>query len=321
MKKNLGRKLFSISFAGAALMGMTLMTGCQNQETANISTSAPVETTQPETTSTADNHSESIGSLLLSVNPEIEIEYDSAGNVTEIEGLNDDGKKIIQDAQAYKGQPVQETVRSLVTDIDEAGYFDATVDGHEKNIILKLDPDSALPNDHFLTDIADDVRTLVSERQMDSEPIAIDSDDYDDNYRAKGYINAQTAEEILKAQLESDDLQFVEKDYDIDDGVYEIEFTLDNKEYEYEVDAFSGKVLEAEVDGADDADDIRDDADDIYDDADDIYDDADDVYDDADDIYDDADNIYDDADDIYDDADDVYDDADDIYDDADDIDD
>ena len=50
MKKNLGRKLFSISFAGAALMGMTLMTGCQNQETANISTSAPVETTQPETT-------------------------------------------------------------------------------------------------------------------------------------------------------------------------------------------------------------------------------------------------------------------------------
>ena len=239
--------------------------------------------------------------------------------MTEIEGLNDDGKKIIQDAQAYKGQPVQETVRSLVTDIDEAGYFDATVDGHEKNIILKLDPDSALPNDHFLTDIADDVRTLVSERQMDSEPIAIDSDDYDDNYRAKGYINAQTAEEILKAQLESDDLQFVEKDYDIDDGVYEIEFTLDNKEYEYEVDAFSGKVLEAEVDGADDADDIRDDADDIYDDADDIYDDADDVYDDADDIYDDADDIYDDADDIYDDADDIYDDADDIYDDADDI--
>ena len=50
----------------------------------------------------------------------------------------------------------------------------------------------------------------------------------------------------MATQLQRNDLQFVQKDYDIDDGTYEIEFVLDGVEYEYEVNASTGKVLEVD---------------------------------------------------------------------------
>ena len=39
----------------------------------------------------------------------------------------------------------------------------------------------------------------------------------------------------------------VEKDYDLDDGEYEMEFVLDGVAYEYEVNAVTGKVAEMDI--------------------------------------------------------------------------
>lgn len=78
--------------------------------------------------------------------------------------------------------------------------------------------------------------------------MALNEDDYDDTYGDRGYINAQAAQNILSTQLGRDDLQFAEKDYDLDDGEYEIEFVMDGVEYEYEVNAVTGKVTEMDID-------------------------------------------------------------------------
>ena len=64
----------------------------------------------------------------------------------------------------------------------------------------------------------------------------------------KGYINAQAAQNILSAQVGRSDIQFVEREYDLDDGEYEVAFTMDGVEYEYEVNAVTGKVTEMDVD-------------------------------------------------------------------------
>ena len=163
-----------------------------------------------------------------------------------------------------------------------------------------------------MNNLADAARATVEAEQIGSRTVALDEDDLDDTHPGKDYINAQAAEDLLAAQLGRDDLQFVEREYDLDDGDYEVAFVLDGVEYEYEVDAVTGKVTEMDVDGVD-HDDLYDD--DIYDD--DLYDDDhDDLYDDDhDDLYDDDhDDLYDD--DIYDDYDDLYDD--DVYDDYDD---
>ena len=314
MKKN-NMKLSALVLT--SVLSLSLLTAC----TQNAGTAAAPSLT-PE------SPANSVGTVLLSVNPEIEMDYDDDGNVVALTGRNADGQAVLQGYSGYEGQACTAVVAQLVEKIDQGGYFDATIDGHEKNIVLKMARGSQTPDDDFLEDLAEAVRVVVKEDQIGSQTLALDDDDYDDVYGDQGYINAAAAQSIISAQMGRDDLQFVEKEYDLDDGDYEVEFVMDGVEYEYEVNAVTGKVTEMDVDvqnddDRDDVNDRNDDADDVYDD----YDDVDDRNDDADDVYDDYDDVddrNDDADDLYDDYDDVddrNDDADDLYDDHDDDDD
>ena len=310
MKKN-NMKLSALVLT--SVLSLSLLTACtQNAGTAAAPSLAP------------ESPANSVGTVLLSVNPEIEMDYDDDGNVVALTGRNADGQAVLQGYSGYEGQACTAVVAQLVEKIDQGGYFDATIDGHEKNIVLKMARGSQTPDDDFLEDLAEAVRVVVKEDQIGSQTLALDDDDYDDVYGDQGYINAAAAQSIISAQMGRDDLQFVEKEYDLDDGDYEVEFVMDGVEYEYEVNAVTGKVTEMDVDVQnDDVNDRNDDADDIYDDYDDVNDrndDADDVYDD----YDDVDDRNDDTDDLYDDYDDVddrNDDTDDLYDDYDDVDD
>ena len=311
MKKNFTQKHKNV-LATAAILSMALLaTGC------GASTSA-------------DTTSDAAGSILLSMNPEIEIEYDKDGMVLELEGRNDDGKNIAAAYADFAGKPTAEVLSGLIQDIHEAGYFENKVGGKEKNIVLKLGEGSQYSDD-FLIEMEDAIRQTVRTLGLKSAPMTVDQDDLDD----KGRINQDTAKKLLLHQLHLKSADFTDYEYELDDGVYELEFTVDGKEYEFEVNALNGKVLEADIDGNDDwkkiptggkkvnfQDDDWDDwddddrfDDDWDDDRDDIYDDDwDDKYDDMDDIYDD-----DDDDDWDDDRDDDWDDdSDDDWDDDDD---
>ena len=70
------------------------------------------------------------GTLILSVNPEIEINYDSQGNVTSVQGVNDDGKEIVEGYLGYEGKDCETVLDDLIRKINEAGYFSDTVDGN-----------------------------------------------------------------------------------------------------------------------------------------------------------------------------------------------
>ena len=65
----------------------------------------------------------STGILMLSVNPEIRIEYDKAGRVTDLDGQNDDGKEIVKAYPDYIGKSCEEVLQDLIVEINEAGYF------------------------------------------------------------------------------------------------------------------------------------------------------------------------------------------------------
>ena len=318
MKKNLTASLFACTITAALSAG--ILAGCSGQSPLSDSSSA-----QP-VTAESDG---SVGALLLSVNPEIEIAYDASGNVVSLTGLNEDGKSVLAGCPDYQGQPCKTVVPQLVSKIDDDGYFDTTIEGQDRNIVLKMERGSEYPSEAFLEELAAAVRTEVEADQIGSRAVTLDEDDYDDAYGDKGYINAGAAQEILSAQLGRDDIQFVEKEYDLDDGEYEVEFVLDGVKYEYEVNAVTGKVEEMDADFQDDDDlydDLDDHDDDLYDDMDDrdddLYDDMDDRDDDLydDDLYDDMDDH---DDDLYDDLDDRDDDLydDDLYDDMDDHDD
>ena len=326
MKKHINRHSILLALAASAALALT---ACSN--TAPPASVAPVAPAADPTPAAAET--QPAGTVLLSVNPEIEMDYDAAGSVLTLEGKNDDALAVLSGYTGYEGRACADVVGELVGRIHQGGYFDDTISGHERNIVLKLEQGSAQPGEAFLEELAAAAQSASASGQIGSRAVTLDEDDYDDAYGDKGYISAEAAREVLSAQLQRDDLQFVEREYDLSDGEYELEFVLDGVEYEYEVNAVTGKVTEAERDGADDDgrddlyDDDRDDIqDDLYDDdwdddRDDLYDDWDDGQDDLydDDWDDDRDDLYDD--DWDDDRDDLDDDWDDDNDDGDDDDD
>ena len=316
MKNNIRTKLLGLALT--TTMALSVLTACgSSAETASL----PSLSALPSAAASSQEESNaSVGTVLLSVNPEIEMDYDGHGNVTALTGRNQDAQALLSDYTGYEGRPCTEVIGELVQEISARGYFDTTVGGKERNVILKLEQGSAYPTDQFLEELAGAVRQVVATEQSGSQPVLLDQDDYDDVYGDKGYINASAAQSILSAQLGRDDLQFVEKDYDLDDGEYEVEFVLDGVTYEYEVNAYTGKITEVDVERQDDGNTSRNpDRDDLDDDADDAADDWNDD-DDAADNWDDDDDVADDWDDDDDVADD-WDDDDDVADDWDDVDD
>ncbi|MBM6774348.1 PepSY domain-containing protein [Olsenella profusa] len=300
MKTTSLRNILTSAAVGAALI--TTLGACGT---------APAQSDQAGVSADEGATARPAGTLLLSVNPEIEVDYDDRGLVTEVEGANDEGRAVVSGYAGYEGRECREVVSDLVGRIYEAGHFEQTVDGHDRNVVVKLEQGSDYPGDDFLRGIEDGVRARVGTFDLASDALAVAPEQLDE----RGYIGIDAAKDIVLAQLGLTEATFNDHEYELDDGVYEMEFVSGGVEYEYEVDARTGKVLEADLegnddwDGRDDWDDWRDDRYD-RDDADDRYDDADDRYDDVDD-HDDAD----DHDDRDDDHDDRYDDADDRYDD------
>ncbi len=241
MKKIFPAKLTALSLA--LILSLAALSGCG---------SAPAQPSQPSQASgssaSAGEAASSVGTVLLSVNPEIEMDYDAAGNVVALTGLNEDGRAVLASYTGYQGRACADVIGELVDAIHAGGYFDGTIGGHEKNIVLKLERGSEYPRDGFLDELAQAVRTVVEADAIGSQTVALGQDAYDDAYGDRGYINAQAARELLSTQLGRDDIQFVEKEYDLDDGEYELEFVLDGVEYEYEVNAVTGKVVEMDAD-------------------------------------------------------------------------
>ena len=300
--KRMNRKAL-VAGLGMSMVLAAALSGCGGTGQTTAAVSVPSEAA-----------SEVAGYVLMSVNPEIELSYDGEGNVVELEGANDDGRSVLADYDDYRGRPADEVMSELVREIDADGYFAGGVGGREKNIVLKVAEGSTYPSDDFMERIAESVKVTAGECGLGSGAYAVGTD-----IRISiGLIGIDAAKEIVLGQLGIDPAtaRFNDHEYELDDGVYELEFVAGGVEYDYEVDARTGKVLEADFERNDDWDDRElwdddDDADDWADDADDRDDDRDD-WDDRDDHddHDDHDDDWDDRDDDWDDRDDDWDDRD-----------
>ena len=133
----------------------------------------------------------------------------------------------------------------------------------------------------------------------------MDVDDFYGDVDKSKYISKEDA---IKAALQAAGLNDLQLDsgkaeFDCDDGIitYEVEFTANGQEYEYDINAQTGEIIKSEVD-VDDGDDDADDADDADDEYDDDHD-ADDYDDDYDDGHDDDHDDHDRDDDDHDEDD------------------
>lgn len=238
MKKNL------LLTMAALTMGIAAMTGCS---TMNSSAAAGVETMEEIVEE---------GILVLRVNPEIEINYNKQGLVTSLSGINNDGSAIVADYQDYIGKTCETVVQELVTEIEAAGYFVSDVDGNYRNITVQIEPGSVLPKDDFIDSITASVQYSVQEMNLSSKVVGIDQDDYDDRYQRNNkpsqYITKDKAIEIAltHAGVKREGTRFDDREFDFDDGtaIYELEFYHGSMEYEYDIDAVTGKIIKHKSD-------------------------------------------------------------------------
>lgn len=160
------------------------------------------------------------GTLILSVNPEIEINYDSQGNVTSVQGVNDDGKEIVEGYLGYEGKDCETVLDDLIRKINEAGYFSDTVDGNQKNIVLQLAAGSLIPEDDFLENISGSTRKVIDRLSLTNKILTVDEDDHDPDYAKDGkpspYISLAKAKEIALAQanVKASDAVFEDKEFE-----------------------------------------------------------------------------------------------------------
>ena len=108
------------------------------------------------------------GTLVLRVNPEIEIAYDENGMVTEIKGRNDDGKEMVASYSGYEGKETRQVVTDLVEMIGEAGYFVEEIEGKNRQIIIEIESGSSLPYEAFLDEVVSDVHNCIQNNSWNS---------------------------------------------------------------------------------------------------------------------------------------------------------
>ena len=96
MKKNM-RRLMALSLAAA--LALTALTGCGGNASSSDAMSVSNGTLAQEETSAR------VGTILLSVNPEIEMDYDDGGNVVALNALNDDGRLVTPVMRAGPAPP------------------------------------------------------------------------------------------------------------------------------------------------------------------------------------------------------------------------
>lgn len=149
----------NLALAGIMVLGMGIFAGCgaKTQEAASLAES---------------------GVLLLRVNPEIEIKYDKDGHVLSVQGVNKDGKDIVEGYQDYVGKECREVVGDLVKEIHKAGYFVEEVEGQNKKITIEIETGSILPDEEFLNEIVTDIQQYVTDMQMHSPIVLEGESDY-----------------------------------------------------------------------------------------------------------------------------------------------
>ena len=81
---------------------------------------------------------EKAGTVILSVNPSVMIDYDTNGLVMDISGLNEDGLNLAAQEEDLLGTPCLIALHKLILDINNAGFFVSDFGGEGRDIFLYL---------------------------------------------------------------------------------------------------------------------------------------------------------------------------------------
>ena len=94
------------------------------------------------TTESSIQPAEKVGTIILSVNPAVELEYDGNGLVMDVIGLNEDGLELAANKEDFVGIPCLVALHTLIVQINDAGFFISDFGGEGREIFLLLEKGS-----------------------------------------------------------------------------------------------------------------------------------------------------------------------------------
>ncbi len=184
---------------------ITLLVGCSAEPTAE-------PTSNIETTSTELSN----GTLILSVNPSIAINYDETGAVETVNAVNLDGETILEGYTGFENKEARIVLRELVQRIGDAGFLVEDVDGERKQITIEIEKGSKIPNDQFINEIAGSVKEYLNEARLEHNvhiPRIGDSDYYD----ISDYMSDYRDTDYDTTDFDDTDYDGIDTDYDDSD--------------------------------------------------------------------------------------------------------
>lgn len=142
---------------------------------------------------------ETAGTLLLSVNPAIELDYDMAGDVLALNALNDDARAVLAGYDSYYGRSAEVVAAELVGEIDEARLLRhhrrRERAQHRAASRARQRVPRGLPRGRG------GLRPPGRQRSRRHEPArAIGADDFNNDYADRGYISSDAAERLVAAR-------------------------------------------------------------------------------------------------------------------------
>ncbi|MDO4568326.1 MAG: PepSY domain-containing protein, partial [Clostridia bacterium] len=195
------------------------------------------------------------GSIRLTINPEVLLSVSSSGRVLDIEPLNDDGATLIE-GYSYRGKH-----STLVTDelilramdmnfLIDGGAIKLTIsDGTDFQALVEQLDELLLNNNITLIIIpegaADPGQSPSSTPQGTPAPQATPGVGVSPTpQEGRTLISAQEAGAIALAATHADDVRLVSCELDGDE--YIVVIYANGNEYEYEIDAYTGAILDCD---------------------------------------------------------------------------
>lgn len=217
------KKLLALVLGAVMLLGM--LAACGEPASKPEATNAPAPQ-QPILT----------GMLVLSATASFKITYDQEGMVMEIAGANEEGTAIAETYTDYIGKSCSTAVEELI-----AAVADATLLRDAKNVVLKLAVGSQLPSETFLDGLAKDASEAVANKGGSAPVVAIGLESLDED----GYINAETAQNLLKNHLGVTAFDSYNGDTTPRNDCYTVFVKSGEVEGAYLIDAVTGLITES----------------------------------------------------------------------------
>ena len=195
------------------------------------------------------------GLLVLNAAAAINISYDADGLVLNVEGIDDNGSTLASDYTDYLGK----TCSDAICDLIAASIHSAFLTPEENYVMIKPAMGSTLPGATFLETIQVDTEAALASAGSTAVLVMLTEENLDSD----GYINLETAKQLMLAHLARDSFDTLDGTPTPVNGQYSFRVTIGDVTEDLVVDAISGDVYEGTLEEATFEDDMQDDAIDI----------------------------------------------------------